>query len=111
MSALIAHTVAAVMQQAPPPNGGAGNVPQPTPDPSGLPGQGAINTILNVISWAGLVVAVAAVVIGGATAALANASANGVWGSRGRLMIISGLGGALVVGLGPQLVRWTFGLT
>jgi hypothetical protein len=113
MSGILTTTLATVHHviQNPPTSGGGGsNVPNPHPDPSGVPGQSAIETILNVVSWIGLVGAVVAVLVGGGTLAFANATANGSWGSRGKLMVISGLAGALVVGLGPQLVKWTFDL-
>jgi hypothetical protein len=112
MSGILTTTIATayrIVQETP--GGGEGsNVPNPHPDPSGVPGQSAIETLLNVVSWIGLVGAVVAVLVGGGTLAFANATANGSWGSRGKLMVISGLGGALVVGLGPQLVKWTFDL-
>jgi len=113
MSGVLTTTLATVqhfLQENPPTGGGGSNVPNPHPDPSGVPGQSAIETLLNVVSWIGLAGAVLAVIIGGGTLAFANATANGMWGSRGKLMVISGLAGALVVGLGPQLVKWTFDL-
>lgn len=113
MSGIIAGSVGTLyrlVQQSPPQSEDGSHVPDPRPDPSGVPGQDAVETILNVVSWIGLVGAVLAVVVGGGVLAFSNATANGMWGSRGKLMVISGLGGALVVGLGPQLVKWMFGL-
>lgn len=90
--------------------GGGGNIPDPSPDPSGVPGQGAVETILDVLSWLGLTACVAAVLVGGGIMAVSHASANGMWGSRGRTVVLSGLGGGLVVALAGQLVQFMVGL-
>jgi len=94
----------------PDPTTGEGNIPDPTPDPSGIPGQQAIETILNVLSWLGVAGCVAAVIVGGGIMAVSQASANGMWGSRGRTVVLSGLAGGLIVAIAGQLVRFMVGL-
>ena len=66
MSGFVGTTLAVVTHflQQPPGTGGGSNVPDPSPDPSGVPGQSAIETILDVLSWLGVVGAVAAVIVG-----------------------------------------------
>ena len=99
-----------VFQPEPDPGSGGGNVPDPSPDPSGIPGQQAIETILNVLSWLGVAACVAAVLIGGGIMAVSQASANGMWGSRGRTVVLSGLAGGLIVALAGQLISFMVGL-
>jgi hypothetical protein len=94
----------------PDPTTGEGNIPNPTPDPSGVPGQSAVETILNVLSWLGLAGCVAAVIVGGGIMAVSHASANGMWGSRGRTVVLSGLAGGLLVAMAGQLIRFMWGL-
>lgn len=101
---------AARLAQPDPTTGGGGNVPNPTPDPSGVPGQSAVETLLNVISWLGVVGCVAAVIVGGGIMAVSHASANGMWGSRGRTVVLSGLAGGLVVAIAGQLIQFMVGL-
>lgn len=98
-------------QEEPPPDGGGGsNVPNPSPDPSGVPGQGAVETLLDVVSWLGIAACVAAVLVGGGIMAVSHASANGMYGSRGRTVLLAGLGGGLIVALAGQLVQFMVGL-
>jgi hypothetical protein len=104
----VANALAHVLQQDP--GAGDGNIPDPTPDPSGIPGQHAIETILNVLSWLGVAGCVAAVIVGGGIMAVSHASANGMWGSRGRTVVLSGLAGGLIVAIAGQLVRFMVGL-
>lgn len=101
-------TVARFLQE--PPTGGGSNVPDPSPDPSGVPGQSAIETLLDVASWLGVVAAVAAVIVGGGIFAMGQATANGMWGSRGKQVVIAGLAGGLIVALAGQLVSFVVGL-
>jgi hypothetical protein len=95
-----------------PPSGdkGGSNVPQPKPDPSGFPGQKAIETILNVISWLGIVGAVAAVIVGAGILAVGTGTSNSMYGSRGKAVILSGLAGGLIVAIAGRLVTWMVGL-
>jgi hypothetical protein len=105
----VVNALAAIFQ--PEPTGGGGdNIPNPTPDPSGVPGESAIATMLNVLSWLGVAGCVAAVIVGGGIMAVSHASANGMWGSRGRTVVLSGLAGGLIVALAGQLVRFMVGL-
>jgi hypothetical protein len=97
-------------QEQAPDGGGGGNVPNPSPDPSGVPGQDAVETLLDVISWLGVAACVAAIVVGGGIMAVSHASANGMYGSRGRTVLLAGLGGGLVVALAGQLVQFMVGL-
>lgn len=94
----------------PDPTTGEGNIPNPTPDPSGVPGQSAVETILNVLSWLGVAGCVAAVIVGGGIMAISHASANGMWGSRGKTVVLSGLAGGLIVAMAGQLIRFMVGL-
>jgi hypothetical protein len=103
----VANALVHVLQQDP---SGGGDIPNPTPDPSGIPGQHAIETLLNVLSWLGVAGCVAAVIVGGGIMAVSHASANGMWGSRGRTVVLSGLGGGLIVAIAGQLVRFMVGL-
>lgn len=88
----------------------AQNVPDPSPDPSGVPGQSAIETLLDVLSWLGVAGAVASVIVGGGIFAMGQATANGMWGSRGKTVVIGGLAGGLIVALAGQLVSFMVGL-
>lgn len=94
----------------PDPTTGEGNIPNPTPDPSGVPGQSAVETILDVLSWLGLAGCVAAVIVGGGIMAISHASANGMWGSRGKTVVLSGLAGGLLVAMAGQLIQFMVGL-
>lgn len=96
--------------QEEPPDGGGGNIPNPSPDPSGIPGQAAIETMLDILSWLGVAACIAAVLIGGGIMAVSHASANGMYGSRGRTVVLAGLGGGLMVALAGQLVQFVVGL-
>lgn len=96
--------------QNPPTTTGGSQIPDPHPDPSGFPGQTAIETILNVTQWLALVGSVLAVLVGAGLFAFGNASANSMVGSRGKTMVLYGLVGAAIAGGGGQLVRWAFDL-
>lgn len=112
MSGIVATTVGTVMDflQEPPDGGGGSNVPQPHADPSGFPGQQAIETVLNVLSWAGLAAAVGAVLVGGLLLGIGNVSANGMLGSRGKTTVLAGFAGGIVVALAGRLISWGVGL-
>lgn len=85
-------------------------VPEPTPDPGGAPGTDAVGTVLNLVSWIALVGCVTGVVSGGGLLGLSRMTTNGQWGSTGKNIVLASLAGGLIVGVGPQLVIWLFGL-
>jgi hypothetical protein len=103
-------SVARIVQQDPTTTTGGSNVPQPVPDPSGIPGQAAIETILDVITWLGVVGAVIAVIIGGGVFGVGHAGANPMMGSQGKSWVMWGLVGGLIVALAGQLVSFVVGL-
>jgi hypothetical protein len=90
--------------------GGASNVPQPVPDPSGIPGQTAIETILDIASWLGVAGAVLAIILGGGLFAFGHSAANPMMGSQGKNWVLGGLIGGLLVAMAGQLVSFMVGL-
>ncbi len=96
---------------SPPPNpGGGGPVQNVAPSGGGLPGAGAVTTILAWTLWGSLVLcAVAAIGSGGAMAA-GSLSRNPALAERGKATLLWSVIGAVVVGSAIALVNGAFGL-
>ncbi len=81
-----------------------------SPNGNGLPGSGAIDTIISWTMYGALVACVLAVIIAGGMVALGNTSARPHLAERGKLTLIWSLVGALFVGIAIPLVNKSFGL-
>jgi len=69
------------------------------PNAEGVPGGGALQRLLNLSAWGGLLVCAIATVIG---AAMLGAAA----GAMGRKVMGGGLAGAALIGIAGALVNW-----
>lgn len=100
----------AAASPAPGPAGGGGPVQNVAPSGGGLPGAGAVTTILAWTLWGSLVLcAVAAIGSGGAMAA-GSLSRNPALAERGKATLLWSVIGAVVVGSAIALVNGAFGL-
>lgn len=86
------------------------DIPDPTADASDFPLEGAVTTVLNVLTWAGFAAAVGGVIVGGAILAFSHATSNSMLGSKGKSMALIALVGGLIVGSAGQLVQWAANL-
>jgi hypothetical protein len=79
-----------------------------TPDPGGIPGASAIQSIANGLGWWALLLSLLGLVIGAATWALGSHSNNYQYATSGRrAVVVSGLA-ALVIGAAPALINFFF---
>jgi Family of unknown function (DUF6112) len=81
-----------------------------TPDPSGLPGSAAIQSLMNGIAWWALLAALAGVIIGAATWALGAHSNNYQHSSSGRTALLVSAAAALIIGAAPTVLNFLFGV-
>jgi hypothetical protein len=81
-----------------------------TPDPSGLPGSAALQSLVNGIAWWALLAALLGVVIGAATWALGAHSNNYQHSSTGRRAVLVSGGAALLIGAAPTVLNFLFGV-
>lgn len=96
-----------VITQAQPPNGGGGNGGGPVPNvgPIAPPGAGAMNNILGYLKWMALA-GCAVAFMGGLIAFTAGRVIdNRRYGNTGSLMMLASIGGALLFGIGPQILN------
>jgi hypothetical protein len=88
----------------------AGPIRDHRPSGKGLPGAGAIDTIISWTMYGALVACVLAAIIAGAMVAFGNLSARPVLGERGKVTLIWSFVGAILIGLAIPLVNKAFGL-
>ena len=81
-----------------------------TPDPSGLPGSAALQSLVNGIAWWALLASLLGVVIGAATWALGAHSNNYQHSSSGRRAVLVSGAAALVIGAAPTVLNFLFGV-
>jgi hypothetical protein len=81
-----------------------------SPDPSGLPGSAALQSLVNGIAWWALLAALLGVVIGAATWALGAHSNNYQHSSTGRRAVLVSGGAALLIGAAPTVLNFLFGV-
>lgn len=79
------------------------------PDPNGLPGGATAQRLLNGLTFYGLLACVAALVIGGATWFTANRAGNYTASFGGKVAVLGGVIGALVIGGAAALVNFFYG--
>jgi len=78
------------------------------PDPNGVPGSAAIQSIADGIAWWALLLSLLGLVIGAAAWALGSHSSNYQYATTGRrAVIVSGLA-ALVIGAAPAVINFFF---
>jgi hypothetical protein len=81
-----------------------------TPDPGGLPGSAAIQSLVNGVAWWALLASLLGVVIGAATWALGEHSNNYQHSSSGRRAVLVSGAAALVIGAAPTVLNFLFGV-
>ena len=81
-----------------------------TPNPEGIPGQGALQKLLNVAAWGGLGLCGITTVVGAATLGVGHLTNNFSAGNAGRRIIGGGLAGAGLIGLSAGLINWASAL-
>jgi hypothetical protein len=81
-----------------------------TPNPSGLPGSAALQSLVNGIAWWALLAALFGVVVGAATWALGAHSNNYQHSSSGRRAVLVSGGAALLIGAAPTVLNFLFGV-
>jgi hypothetical protein len=81
-----------------------------TPDGTGLPGHGALDTIMGWLMYGSLTCCAIAVIAAGGMVAVGNLSARPHMAERGKSALVWSLGGAVLVGLAVALVNGFFGL-
>ena len=81
-----------------------------SPNPEGIPGQGALQKLLNVAAWGGLGLCGIVTVVGAAMLGVGHLTNNFSAGNSGRKILGGGLAGAALIGLSAGLVNWASAL-
>jgi hypothetical protein len=77
-----------------------------TPNAEGIPGQGALQKLLNVAAWGGLGVCGISAVVGAAPLGIGHLTNNFFAGNAGRRIIGGALAGAGLIGVTGGLINW-----
>ena len=77
-----------------------------TPDPNGLPGSSALETLISGIAFWALLAALAGLLISAAVWALSSHSGNYQYASMGRRGTLISAASALLVGAGPAIIAF-----
>jgi hypothetical protein len=77
-----------------------------SPSSEGVPGGVALQRLLNITAWGGLLLCAIATVVGAAMLGIGHVSNNPVTGSMGRKVMGGGLAGASLIGVAGALVNW-----
>jgi len=87
-------------------------VPGPSPhvDPNGLPGGGAASKIVGGLMFYGLLACAAALVLGVMSFTAGKILTNHYAGATGRIAVLAGIIGAVLIGACMTLVNWAFNL-
>lgn len=81
-----------------------------SPNQDAVPGAPQLITLLGGIQWAAFFAAVCCAIVGGALWAVAGQSGNYQHASRGKQAVIAAVLGAILIGAGPHLVEFFFGI-
>lgn len=76
------------------------------PNAEGVPGGVALQRLLNLSAWGGLLVCAIATVIGAAMLGAGHMTNNPAAGAMGRKVMGGGLAGAALIGIAGALVNW-----
>lgn len=80
-------------------------VPDAAPTSAGLPGAPLVTKMLGWLRWGGLAGALASILVGAGIWGLSTTSGNGMYGTKGKTLLIGGLVGGALCGLAPALVN------
>jgi hypothetical protein len=80
-------------------------VPDAAPTAAGLPGAALITKLLGWLRWGGLAGSLASVLVGAGVWGLSTTSGNGMYGTKGKTLLIGGLVGGALCGLAPALIN------
>jgi hypothetical protein len=87
---------------------GGGSIVGVNPNPGGVPGSAAVQSIADGIAWWALLLSLLGLVIGAASWAIGSHSANYQYATSGRrAVLVSGLA-ALIIGAAPALINFFF---
>ena len=81
-----------------------------SPDPGAIPGSGPVQRIVNGLAFFALLIAVGAIVLGGAMWGAGNIANNTSTSVAGKRAILYSVVGMIVVGAASILVNWAFNL-
>ena len=88
----------------------AGPIRNHQPSGRGLPGSGAIDTIISWTMYGALVACALAAILGAAMVAVGNLTTRPILAERGKATLLWSFGGGILVGLAIPLVNTAFGL-
>lgn len=80
-------------------------VPDAAPTSAGLPAAPLVTKLLGWLRWGGLAGALASILVGAGIWGLSTTSGNGMYGTKGKTLLIGGLVGGALCGLAPALVN------
>jgi hypothetical protein len=75
------------------------------PSTDGMPGAALFQKLLDWLAQSGLWLALASVILGGGILGLAQHMGSGVQAGKGRMIVLGGIAGGLLIGMAPSLIN------